>query len=101
MIRYMNEKWEVVAPESTSGWGTCISNGIKLIARMTGRYKLQRLHYARLIAATPDLYDALVEIATLYDHEGTSDGCHSGCRVCIAEKALTKAWDPAREISSL
>ena len=69
--------WDYVSAEHTAGWGVCVGDGNDLILRMVGRKpKAEKQANARLIAAAPELLEALRAItgALKYETYGPQQG---------------------------
>lgn len=79
--------WDVIKPRDTGGWGLCVAHtGVPgvIVARIPGRSINTREANAQFIAAAPDMYAAIEEVA-----RGDSDCCDS-LRL-LARAALAKA----------
>jgi hypothetical protein len=51
--------WLVRPAEVTSGWGLCVGNGKHIVAQLKGPAGAEKVANARLIAAAPEMLEAL------------------------------------------
>ena len=60
--------WKVYSPEITSGWGICVGANNDILFQLKGRgNKEKKIANAQLIAAAPDLLEALQEALDDWD----------------------------------
>jgi len=59
MSKHTPGPWEIAPPHQTAGWGLCVRSSGRILARMVGRDQDQKKADVRLMAAAPDLLEAL------------------------------------------
>jgi hypothetical protein len=83
--------WRIIEKENTAGWGLCVGTRETIICRVTQRNKDNKRANANLIAAAPELYDALRE---LLSRVANDKDCHAYW--CDAQEQAIKALAKAR-----
>ena len=68
MSKHTPGPWKVTPSNQTSGWGVCIEAPGRIIAKLTGRKKNDKEANARLIAAAPELLEALERTRVELEH---------------------------------
>jgi len=92
MSKHTEGPWDYVSAEHTAGWGVCVGDGNDLILRMVGRKpKAEKQANARLIAAAPDLLDALRELTIAAEAAGWDVDADNAPILKAARAALAKA----------
>jgi hypothetical protein len=57
--------WLVRPAEVTSGWGLCVGNGKHIVAQLKGPAGAEKVANASLIAAAPEMLEALLDLVAL------------------------------------
>jgi len=86
--------WHIRGPAHTAGWGVCIAGASEIVARIPGRASARKEANARLIAAAPDLLEAVQNLlawAEKVHAPGVTRINYSG--MDAARAAITKATE--------
>jgi len=89
--------WHVRGPARTSGWGVCIVGGLTYVARIPGRASARKEANTRLIAAAPELLDALRELTIAAEAAGWDVDAANAPILNAARTALANATADNKE----
>lgn len=86
MSKHTPGPWHIAYPYQTAGWGLCVRSSSRILVRVVGRDQSQKEADARLIAAAPELLEALKAMLDYY-------GSNTACVYCqdMARAAIAKA----------
>lgn len=73
--------WETLNASATAGWGDCVRQadeiGDRIVAKLSGRSRAQRMANGALIAAAPSMFSALVSAQRHCRACGSCDVCEA------------------------